>query len=61
MTQSDVSPYGAKVQGHRQEQLTQILIVRLLKTHLLDFLGPSCQPPLIPLHAGDWPQVQIKK
>ena len=26
---------GAEVPGHRQQQLTQTLIVRLLKTHLL--------------------------
>ena len=26
---------GAEVRGHRQEQLTQTLIVRLLKTHFI--------------------------
>ena len=29
---------GAEVPGHRQEQLTQTLIVRLLKTHLFSFV-----------------------
>ena len=29
---------GAEVPGHRQQQLTQTLIVRLLKTHLFTLI-----------------------
>ena len=48
---------GVEVPGHRKEQLTQTLIVHLLKTHLFLALqkleGPAPQPlaPLASFHA----------
>ena len=46
---SNLAALGVEVIGHRQKQLTQTLIVRLLKTHLFLLLRKLGEPRLPPV------------